>query len=407
MKKLFSTVLSMALIGAMTVSAMAATAIDGEGALSASGKTEGDYTIGVRGVYEQGTEDTAVVSVDIAWDNMEFVYNKGFIGTWNPDTHSYERGTPGSWTTDKKKVTVSNHSNCIVKAAFTFQKGTGVTTDGKFYGGESDASGEMTYTLVDSDKQSFVLDSAEGTSTENPPKGQLYFGVEGDGITENQSLGTVEVVISKAAAYQVTTEQQLFTACTNGGYVQLMNDIDMDTSLLVLDKPVVLDLNGYTLSNGDLDYALASVVAVGEDVSATVKNGTVESKNTIFGFSIMNEGNLTVTDCILKTPSYASVYNYNHIVLKNCDLQSKPNTDSIYNSNMYNRNAVLELSGTIHMTGDIGREDNPQDGGTYTITTVAKAGTYNFDPTAYVDTELYTVTPDNGEDPTAWTVALK
>lgn len=64
----------------------------------------------------------------------------------------------------------------------------------------------------------------------------------------------------------------------------------------------------------------------------------------------------------------------------------------------------FELSGAVNARIVIGEEATTLSSGWKLI---AGAGTYNFDPTAYVDTDNYTVTPNSSESPTSWTVTAK
>ena len=67
--------------------------------------------------------------------------------------------------------------------------------------------------------------------------------------------------------------------------------------------------------------------------------------------------------------------------------------DCSFTGRLYGSGRV-ELSGTITLDGSIADA----------LTVVAKAGTYNFDPTAYVDAANYTVTANANS---TWTVAAK
>lgn len=65
--------------------------------------------------YVPGTEEPDVVSVDVTWGAMEFVYTEG---TWNTKTHSYEGA---GWTDDGTGyVTVSNTGSVDTTAGFKY-----------------------------------------------------------------------------------------------------------------------------------------------------------------------------------------------------------------------------------------------------------------------------------------------
>lgn len=90
------------------------------------GTTDGGYGTDVQGkVIEESV--AAVYKVDLSWGAMKFVFNT--TTTWNPDTHSYEQGTQGTWDYtsmdgSNNKITAANHSNGDVSVNFTVAKTT-------------------------------------------------------------------------------------------------------------------------------------------------------------------------------------------------------------------------------------------------------------------------------------------
>ncbi len=79
----------------------------------------------------------------------------------------------------------------------------------------------------------------------------------------------------------VSTEQQLRTAITSGGYVVLQNDISCSSSITANDSTVVFDLNGYTLS-------MKTVFMTATDF--TFNNGNI----SISGASGITSGSITM-----------------------------------------------------------------------------------------------------------------
>lgn len=194
MKKLISVIAVLALVLAMSVPAFAAEALTGN---SATGKGANDYTIGVNGVYNAGSAAQDVISVDIAWESMEFTYNAGSAGTWNPGTHQYDAPVDGSWEINPKKFTLKNHSNVAVNATFAFAGASeGIT--GTF--GKKLENGTMaTYANGDLTRS---LASAVGTTVENAPTEDIWFTIDPDAaaISESGSLGTITITIAKKPA---------------------------------------------------------------------------------------------------------------------------------------------------------------------------------------------------------------
>lgn len=109
MKKLGILILSLSVLLAMALPAFA-TNITQSGA-----SQEGAVTAS----YLDGTASTSVISVNIAWNGMEFVYQADSEPIWIPESHSYSV-TPGGWQESNASITVTNHSNAIVQAAIEY-----------------------------------------------------------------------------------------------------------------------------------------------------------------------------------------------------------------------------------------------------------------------------------------------
>ena len=165
-----------------------------------------------------------------------------------------------------------------------------------------------------------------------------------------------------------------------------------DETLVVSSSvPVILDLNGYTLTSNRY-----TPIQVQPDVICTIKNGTVT--NTVdMWTAVYNFGTLTVQNCTLNANNYFSLYNYCTATVTDSTLNGNYNGNSICNQQAYSDTVTLTLSGTMCMAGGI---YNSYAASVVTIL----PGTYNFDPTSYVDADTYTVT-DNGGD--TWTVTAK
>lgn len=263
MKKFLASLLALAMAVSMSVTAFAATELETS---PADGKSEGSYSIAVTGKYVAGSNAKETISVDIAWEKMEFTYTAG-SSSYSPDTHKTTT-TAGSWNADKKAITVTNHSNVYITAGFTFTQGNGVTTTGSFYD-----SAEATTALA-ADKQNFTLASAEDKTTEGQnytvPSSKIYFGVSGDAISEDTTLGTITVKIEKESYAGLLLAESLDAIKTTGGTITLSEDMTL-TRLLTLSggteaSPVILDLGGKTIT-GHISVEKGSYV--------TLRNGTI------------------------------------------------------------------------------------------------------------------------------------
>ena len=335
--------------------------------------------ITVTGVYQAGTTADEKISVDIVWEAMNFTYTAPSQGTWNPATHAYEGATEGGWSDNTPAITVKNHSNVAVNATLGFTADvTGVI--GTF----TEASGTANDGVLE-------LATAEGTEVVNAPTATANFGISGAAIDADKALGTITVAIAKNV---IDTFAELQAAVNNGGTVKLGGDITLGNDVILAvssSVPVILDLNGYTLTSNS-----NAPIQVQPDVICTVKNGTVTNTADRME-AISNFGTLTVQNCTLNANDSYPLYNNCITTVTDSTLNGNYNGNSICNQQAYSDTVTLTLSGTMCMAGGI---YNSYAASVVTIL----PGTYNFDPTSYVDADTYTVT-DNGGD--TWTVTAK
>lgn len=193
MKKLVTILLTAAMAATMSVSAFAeATELTTS---PAENKEAGDYTIGVNGTYKEGTAADETISVDIAWDSMEFTYTNGgyYYDASEHETKANAEG--GQWDDGKKSITITNHSNVAIDASFKFEAADGVTTTGTFYknGSAIETEAEQKLSLASGEK------TAANAATYVTPSDSISFGVSGAAISEDTRLGTITVTIAKQA----------------------------------------------------------------------------------------------------------------------------------------------------------------------------------------------------------------
>ena len=348
-----------------------------------------DTEITVNGKYTPGTTADEKISVDIAWDAMDFTYSAPSKGAWDPATHTYVGATEGGWSNNTPAITVTNHSNVAVSATLGFTANvTGVI--GTF----TEASG------TENDKV-LELATAEGTEVSNAPKATANFGISGTAIDADKTLGTINVAIAKTGSAEggetatvVTTFAELQAAVNAGSTVQLGGNItlgDEENLAVCSSVPVILDLNGYTLTSNNL-----TPITVASNANCTIKNGTVTNTDNMQP-AVFNYGILTVQNCTLNANDYYPLSNLCTATVTDSTLHDNKNGDSIANQEGYSDTVTLTLSGTVNMTGGI------TNSYTASVVTVLP-GTYNIDPTSYVDTDTYNVTY-NGDG--KWTVAAK
>ena len=151
-----------------------------------TGNGEGNYNIEIVGTYAAGQIADEIISVNVAWDAMDFTYTGASQGTWNPVTHTYDGATEGSWSDNTPAITVTNHSNVAINATLDFTP----AVDG-VVGTFTEASGTENDNILN-------LATAEGTEVANAPTATANFGISGAAIDANKALGTITMTIAKA-----------------------------------------------------------------------------------------------------------------------------------------------------------------------------------------------------------------
>lgn len=114
-----------------------------------------------------------IISVDITWGNMGFVYKKGL---WNPKTHQYGAG---SWNPDgdgSSQISISNNGTESVKAFLTYTQAD-TSYSGSFQNGNGENISEIPLSAGENTSAYLVL---AGTPSEE---------------FSNSVLGTVTVTI--------------------------------------------------------------------------------------------------------------------------------------------------------------------------------------------------------------------
>ena len=347
-------------------------------AFAATNDGTSDTEITVNGSFVSGTAADEKISVDIVWDAMEFTYAAPSQGTWNPAAHAYEGATEGGWSDNTRTITVTNHSNVAVNATLAFT----AAVDG-VVGAFTEASGTENDNILN-------LATAVGTTVENAPTATANFGISGTAIDANQKLGTITVTIKNV----IDTFAELQAAVNAGGTVKLGGNITLGDETLVVGSsvPVILDLNGYTLTSNSNAH-----IQVQPGVICTVKNGTVTNTYSD-GEAVYNFGTLTVQNCTLNANNYFSLYNCCTATVTDSTLNGNYNGNSIINDQANSDTVTLTLSGTVNMEGSI------YNAYAASVVTVLPGSYNNFDPTSYVDTDAYTVT-NHGDN--TWTVTAK
>lgn len=409
MKRFYAGLLTVAMLTAMSGTAVGATALDGQGSPNpATGKGEGSYTINVTGNYTPAIAGSTV-SVDVAWDAMSFNYQEANTGTWLPGEHRYDTAsvTTAGWSTDKKKITVTNHSDTEVTATLGFTNTSGVDLVGTFYSYDGQSTWQS---LSDS---SFDLESAVGTEVSAAPKAETWFGISGAPITETKALGTISVTIEKSNWQKVSAQAQLIAALANGGRIRLMDEIDLHVTstqspLLTVSSDTIIDCNGNQLYCSDsVDYSSlvhgGILMQINSGVTCVIKDDTATGSPILdfSGAGIMSETNTDYGDRAAVINNYGTlkckaitlgtflpIRNGDNasLWLENCWYSYRPTSgysDAISGGNTTFRGFICYSFG---------------DNETHPTNITILPGTYDeFNPTSFVDNSKYTVTqnPDN------------
>lgn len=234
--------------------AAALTLTAGTNAFAADAGSKSDVKSGteitVNGIYKETAEAEEVISVDVKWDAMKFVYALRSDGDWNPKTHAVEGASedPG-WLNQTRTIEVVNHSNVGVTASMSFKKNDAVT--GTLTGSFTETNGDA------NDGVLTLANAAEGESLGNydkAPKDSAEFGISGDAIAKDQTLGTITVSIAKNVSDAEIVES-IEPTSTEGYSYDVSKGTDPDWSNLVL-KVTYKDGHSTTVSGTDAGVTL-------------------------------------------------------------------------------------------------------------------------------------------------------
>ena len=421
-----------------------------------AGNGKGKYNIEISGTYTPGAAADEIISADIAWDAMDFTYTGASQGTWNPVTHTYDGATEGSWSDNTPAITVTNHSNVAINATLDFTP----AVDG-VVGTFTEASGTANDNILN-------LATAEGTEVGSAPTATANFGISGAAIDADKTLGTITVTIKNvidtfAELQDAVNNGNIVLASdvtVDTPYLAITKDVSIDfngntlrgsimSSGNIGDSPnnlVLRDTNNnggysiyseiYEIENGNGQAAAiianqtnitiesgkytnnnavilcAQLTSDPNDVGVMINGGTFDGRDgasvivNVYGNVIVNDGEFNAYH---DGERYGTCVHLDHYI---------PNVPSITTINGGTFNADKSIFYVNVDTNYIqkiivnGGTFNVAEGGSLIEVSSGNAsdyltitgGTFNVDPTAYVDTNAYTVT-DNGDG--TWTVAEK
>lgn len=233
MKKILLTVLALALVLSLGTAAFAV--INGGTSATVTGK----YI----------AADSQVISVELAWDSMEFIYTlTGSATKWNADDHQYEGDDlVGTWSGGAKTLTVTNHSNATVYASFDFTAKSGVNVTTEFT------------------KDALALQNAENKPlNDRACKDSTAFSVTGGSVKNSGTIGSISVVLATTydATQATAAELQAFlsNAVAHGVTdlsVKLADEINAD-----MVNAIRAALSDNTATTGTVNLTLSGVTHI-------------------------------------------------------------------------------------------------------------------------------------------------
>ena len=454
MKKLLSVILALVMALSLSVTAFAATN-DG---------TQ-DTEITVNGTYTPGTTADEIISADIAWDAMDFTYTGASQGTWNPVTHAYEGAIEGGWSDNTPAITVTNHSNVAINATldftpavdgvvgtFTEESGTEndnilelATAEGTTLENAPTATANfgISGAAIDADKTLGTITvtiakvgSAGGgeTATVVTTFAELQDAVNNGNIVlaSDVTVDTPYLVIKKDVSIDFNgntlrgsimssgnigdspNNLVLRDTNNNGGYsiyseiYEIENGNGQAAAIIATHTTVTIESGKYTNDNAVIFCQTLDPEAVG----VMINGGTFDGRGAasvivnLSGNVIINDGEFNAYHdgerfgaCVHLEPGITYIPSITTI---NGGTFNADKSIFYVNVDTNYIQKIIVNGGTFNVAegGSLIEVSSGNAGDYLTIT----GGTFNVDPSAYVDANTYTVT-DNGDG--KWTVAEK
>lgn len=312
-------------------------------------------------------EKLPVTSASISWGSMSFVYD---------DTIAEGATKETGWTCadGANLVTVTNSGDNAIAASVEYKQETG-------YEKITGTFDPATQTLATGKNYAFAL------TLDGKPEAAISAGTK---------IGSVTVTIEETEIVTVvTTRAELVEAMNTGGTVQMGSNIKNNLVSHSLTSPAVLDLNGYTYTN--IWYASGT--------QALKFNSEITIKDSLGNGGIACEDGCLYALYLGSTSSDVTVYGGTYSSNK-WAAQVYKGTLTIHDGTFNGGESALIVGGSSDgatvkiyggtFTGAINKQSGP-------VTIEIYGGTFSVDPSAYVDTEHYNVTNENG----VYTVTVK
>ena len=79
----------------------------------------------VKAGYVAGEAGEQIISVDLAWEGMEFTYHGASERVWDPEKHEYTEAEAAAWAESAAFLSITNHSNVILQAGIDYSSHAG------------------------------------------------------------------------------------------------------------------------------------------------------------------------------------------------------------------------------------------------------------------------------------------
>ena len=150
-------------------------------------------TADVSGSFVKAEESAVVYSVSITWGALDFTYNEGKQGTWNPETLSYDNPEEGGWlwetANSNNAITVENASNAAVTAVLSFASADGLDLTGAFMDAAAAGEGNAISGAISLASAA----PAEGEEIGAAQSATAYFHIT-DGMLDAEAMGEEESI---------------------------------------------------------------------------------------------------------------------------------------------------------------------------------------------------------------------
>ena len=423
-----------------------------------TGNGKGKYNIEISGTYTPGAAADEIISADIAWDAMDFTYTGASQGTWNPVTHAYEGAIEGGWSDNTPAITVTNHSNVAVNATLDFTASVDgvVGTFTEASGTENDKVLELATAVgtevenaptatanfgisgaaIDADKALGTITVTIKAATVVTTFAELQEAVNNGNIVlaSDVSVDTPYLVIQKDVSIDfngntlrgsiISTGNTgdspnnlvLRDTNNNGGYsiyseiYEIENGNGQAAAIIANQTNITIESGKYTNNNAVI--LCAQLTSDPNDVGVMINGGTFDGRDgasvivNVYGNVIVNNGEFN---------AYHDGERFGACVHLEPGITYIPSITTINGGTFNADKSIFYVNVDTDYTQKIivnGGTFNVAEGGSLIEVSSGNAsdyltiigGTFNVDPTAYVDANAYTVTA-NGDG--TWTVAEK